>query len=124
MGVVPGQRLSASCGLLLGATLGVLTLLPGCGPQQEERQDARQDSRQDEVTVVQWDWLQQTKQRLDEQRERLAQLEAARLGEKTESGKPPSEELLQLRKEVDDLGEDFNRRLVEYVNANASGAET
>src|SRR5215212_10433880 len=106
MGVVPGQRLSVSCGLLLG----VLTLLPSCGPQQEERQDARQA----EVTVVQWDWLQQTRQRLDEQRKRLAQLEA-----KSQPGKTPSEELLRLRKEVGDLGEDFNRRLVEYVNANA-----
>src|SRR5215203_4672778 len=114
MGVVRGQRLSALCGLLLGA----LTLLPGCGPQQEERQDARQS----EVTVAEWDWLQQTRQRLDEQRERLAQLEA-----KTE-GKPPSEELARLRKDVGDLGEDFNRRLVEYVNTHASdpasGGET
>lgn len=102
---------SASCGLLLGA----LAILPGCGKPQEERQDARQA----EVTVAQWDWLQQTKQRLDEQREHLAQLEA-----KLEAGKPPSEEILRLRKEVDDLGEDFNRRLVEYVNAHASSGET
>src|SRR5687767_9540280 len=100
MGVVPGQRLSASYGLLLG----VLALLPGCGPRQEERQVERQA----EVTVAQWDWLEQTKQRLDEQRERLAQLEA-----RAETGKPPSEELLRLRKEVGNLGEDFNRRLVE-----------
>jgi tetratricopeptide (TPR) repeat protein len=95
--------------------LGALVLLPGCGTPQEERQDARQT----EVTVAEWDWLQQTKQRLYEQRERLAQLEA-----KAETGKPPTEELLRLRKEVDDLGEDFNRRLVEYVNAHASGGET
>lgn len=107
---------SASCGLLLGA----LAILPGCGKPQEERQDARQA----EVTVAQWDWLQQTKQRLDEQREHLAQLEARRLGANTEAGKPPSEEILRLRKEVDDLGEDFNRRLVEYVNAHASSGET
>jgi tetratricopeptide (TPR) repeat protein len=109
-----GVRASVSRGLLLGA----LIILPGCGKPQEERQDARQA----EVTVAQWDWLEQTKQRLDEQRERLAQLEAA--AEKTEPGKPPSEELLRLRKEVGDLGEDFNRRLVEYVNANASSGET
>jgi outer membrane protein assembly factor BamE (lipoprotein component of BamABCDE complex) len=112
---------------LWGLLLGVLALLPGCGSPPEERQDARQT----EVTVAQWDWLQQTKQRLDEQRERLAQLEGARLGAETEPGKPlaepPAEEILRLRKEVDDLGEDFNRRLVEYVNAHASaasGAET
>ena len=95
--------------------LGALALLPACGPRPEERQDTRQA----EVTVAQWDWLEQTKQRLDEQRERLAQLEA-----KAEPGKPPSEELARLRKEVDDLAEDFNRRLVEYVNANASSGET
>lgn len=100
-----GVRPSPLCGLLLG----VLTLLPGCGPRQEERRDARQA----EVTVAQWDWLQQTRQRLDEQRKRLAQLETAK-------AETPSEELVRLRKEVDDLGEDFNRRLVEYVNANAA----
>lgn len=71
------------------------------------------------MTVAEWDWLEQTKQRLDEQRERLAQLEA-----QAEPGKPPSEELARLRKEVDDLAEDFNRRLVEYVNAHASSGET
>lgn len=104
------------CGLLLGA----LALLPACGPHPEGRQDARQD----EVTVAQWDWLQQTRQRLDGQRARLAQLEAARLGEKTKPGAPPSEELTRLRKEVDDLTAELNRRLVEYVNANASSSET
>ena len=97
--------------------LGVLALLPACGAKPEERQDAQQA----EVTVAQWDWLEQTRQRLDEQRKRLAQMEARRLGEKTEPSKPPSEELIRLRTEVDDLGEDFNRRLVEYVNANAGG---
>jgi outer membrane protein assembly factor BamE (lipoprotein component of BamABCDE complex) len=95
-----------------------MIVLPGCGPRQEERQDARQA----EVTVAQWDWLQQTKQRLDEQREHLAQLEA--LAAKAGPGKPPSEELLRLRQEVDGLGEEFNRRLVEYVNTHASSGET
>lgn len=93
----------------------MLALLAGCGPRPEERQDTRQAA----VTVAQWDWLEQTKQRLDEQRERLAQLEARR-----EPGRPRSEELARLRKEVDDLAEDFNRRLVEYVNAHASSGET
>lgn len=96
------------CVLLLGA----LALLPACGPRPEERQDARRD----EVGAAQWDWLEQTKQRLDAQRARLAQLEAQA---KTA---PPSEELAQLRKEVDDLAGELNRRLVEYVNANAAAA--
>lgn len=100
---------------LCSLILGVLALLPACGPRPEERQDTRQA----EVTVAEWDWLEQTQQRLDEQRERLAQLEA-----QAEPGKPPSEELARLRKEVDDLAEDFNRRLVEYVNAHASSGET
>jgi hypothetical protein len=106
-----GVRPSVLYGLLLGA----LALFPGCGTPREERQEERQA----EVTVAQWDWLQQTKQRLDEQRERLAQLES-----RAEPGKPPSAELLPLRKEVEDLAEDFNRRLVEYVNAHASSGET
>jgi tetratricopeptide (TPR) repeat protein len=95
--------------------LGLLALLPACGPRPEERQDTRQA----EVAVAEWDWLQQTRQRLAEQRARLAQLEA-----RTEPGKPPSEETARLRKEVDDLGEDFNRRLVEYINANAARGAT
>jgi len=106
-----GVRSVQMCGLLLGA----LALLPACGPRPEERQDARQD----EVGVAQWDWLQQTRQRLDAQRARLAQLEAT-----AKPGSPPSEELAQLRKEVDDLTGELNRRLVEYVNANASSSDT
>jgi outer membrane protein assembly factor BamE (lipoprotein component of BamABCDE complex) len=92
----------------------LLALLPACGPSAE----APPDAGRDEAATAQWDWLQQTHQRLGEQRRRLAQLEGQ------SAGKPPSEELARLRKEVDDLGEDFNRRLVEYINANASGDET
>lgn len=115
---VPAVARSRSGTCLL---LGVLALLPACGPPRPEE---RQDTRHAEATVAQWDWLEQTKQRLDEQRERLAQLETARPGEKTDPGKPPPEELARLRKEVDDLAEDFNRRLVEYVNAHAASGET
>lgn len=126
MGAGPGYGRTAApvlSRLLYGAALGALILLPGCGPRQQERQDAHQS----EATVAQWDWLQQAKQRLDDRRRRLAQLEAARALEVDEAanpepGKPPPEELLQLRKEVEELSEDFNRRLVEYVNANAAHA--
>jgi tetratricopeptide (TPR) repeat protein len=93
----------------------MLALLPACGPSAE----APRDAGRDEASAAQWDGLQQTHQHLGEQRSRLAQLEA-----QAEPGKPPSEELARLRKEVDDLGEDFNRRLVEYINANASSGET
>lgn len=103
-----GVRSVQLCSLLLGA----LALLPACGPRPDERQDASQD----EVGAAQWDWLQQTHQRLGQQRARLAQMEAAA------SGKPASDELVRLRKEVDDLGAELNRRLVEYINANAANA--
>lgn len=92
--------------------LVALACLPGCGPEPEERQDAGHA----EVAVAQWDWLQENKQRLDAQRRRLEQLEAAADPE------APAEELARLRAEVDDLSRELNRRLVEYINANAANA--
>lgn len=95
-----------------------LACLPGCGSEPEERQEAGQVR----VTAAEWDWLQQTRQHLEAQRRQLAQLEAA-----ADPAKPPSQELVRLRTEVDDLAGELNRRLVEYINANAaaaSGGET
>ena len=92
----------------------MLVCLPGCGPEPEERKDAGQA----EVSVAEWNWLQETRQRLDVERRRLAQLEAAADPAK------PSPELARLRAEVDALSEELNRRLVEYINANAASGET
>lgn len=110
-----GHGLTAGTAALCGLLLGALVFLPACRQTPGERQDERQA----EVKVAEWDWLQEAKQRLDERRGRLAQLEA-----RATPGKVPPEELARLRTEVHDLAEELNRRLVEYVNANASSSET
>jgi SmpA / OmlA family/Tetratricopeptide repeat len=108
-----GQGLTTGATALCGLLLGVLACLPAC----RQTPDERQDERRAEVTVAEWDWLESTKQRLDGQRRRLAGLEASR-------DKVPAEEVARLRKEVGDLAEELNRRLVEYINANAGSDET
>ncbi|HWM92906.1 MAG TPA: tetratricopeptide repeat protein [Thermoanaerobaculia bacterium] len=105
-------------GLMMGIMVGVLTFLPACRQTPGERQDARQT----EVAAAEWEWLQATKQRLDEQRARLARLAQTQAGAR--AGAPPPEELARLRQEVGDLAEELNRRLVEYINSNATGDET
>jgi len=85
----------------------MLACVPGCRPSPDERQGESQVSI---AEMAEWEWLQETKQQLDRQRARLAQLEA---------GKQPSEEIVRLRKQVGDLSGELNRRLVEYINANA-----
>lgn len=109
MAARPGYGLTAGTTALCGVLLGGLVFLPACRPSPDERQDARQT----EVSVAEWDWLQETKQQLDGQRARLAQLEAG-----INTG-VPSEELVRLRKQIGDLADELNRRLVEYINANA-----
>ncbi|HET9226670.1 MAG TPA: outer membrane protein assembly factor BamE [Thermoanaerobaculia bacterium] len=95
--------------------LAALACLSGCGPEPGERQEPGQS----EVTVAEWDWLQETRQNLEVQRRRLAQLDAA-----ADPEKPPSEERVRLRAQVDGLAEELNRRLVEYINAHAASGET
>ena len=112
-----GHRASALPGLLPCLLLCLLPLLPGCGPAAEEEKDPRQE----QVSGAEWDWIQDARQRLDERRERLAQLEAATAG----IAKPSPEsqaETARVRQEVDDLAREFHRRLVEYINASASAS--
>lgn len=113
-----GHRASALRGLLPSLLpcllLCLLPLLPGCGPAAEEEKDPRQE----QVSGAEWDWIEDAKQRLDERRERLAQLEAA-----TAKPSPESQaETARVRQEVDDLAREFHRRLVEYINAGASAS--
>jgi hypothetical protein len=86
--------------------LGLLTCLPACGPSESERAGVSQSG----TGAAEWEWLQSTKQQLDHERERLARLEA-------QAG--AAAETARLRKEVDDLAAELNRRLVEHINANA-----
>ena len=101
-----GTGTAAICGLLLGA----LVLAPGCRPSREDRVAAGATA----ASSAEWEWLQKARQRLDGERERLARLEAA------SPAAPPSPETARLRKEVADLSAELNRRLVGFINANAS----
>lgn len=102
-----GHPTSALCGLLLAA----LALLPACGPAP----DRPRDPHREQVSGAEWEWLQDAKQRLDERRERLAQLEAA-----AAANPEARAEADRARQEVDDLAREFHRRLVEHINAGAS----
>jgi len=81
--------------LLWGALL-LAAGAPGCGPRAGERQAARPGGE----SPAEWAWLERTKPQLDEQRMRLA-------------GAPDP----KLQKETQSLADEFNRRLVDFLNA-------
>lgn len=80
------------CGVLLSAGIA------GCGPSADERQTARQSP----APEAEWAWLQQAKRTLDGQRAKLAGGAA---------GDP------ELARRSAALAAEFNRRLVELINA-------
>lgn len=88
----------------LGLAL-VFSLAAGCGkPEEEDGQAIRA-----EAGAAEWQWLQAAKKQLDEQRGRLATL-------KDPAGAEP------LRKEVAARTAELNRRLVDFINANAAAS--
>lgn len=102
---------------LLPALILALALLPGCGPSPGKEPGAGQE----QVSGAEWEWIQSTKQTLDEKRERLAQLEAGIGGGGGGGGADPQARS-QARQEVDGLTREFHRRLIEYINAGASAS--
>lgn len=83
-------------------------LLAGCGPSTAEKETAGQGpSRASSASDAEWAWLQKTKATLEGQRSKLA---AAGPAGSAADPKPAREtEILSL---------EFNRRLVEFLNAN------
>lgn len=79
------------CGWLLGWGIA------GCGPSAEERGTARRSP----APETEWAWIQQTKQKLDGEREKLA------------GGTPDR----NLSRRSEALAAELNRRLVEFINA-------
>lgn len=121
---------SLLAGLMAGLLLAAAGLAAGCGEGRPGRVASR-------PADAEWDWLQQTKERLDAERARLARIETAApeavagtpAGPAT-SGSGPRADLPpappdpaadppadQLRREIDRLAADFGRRLVGYINA-------
>jgi tetratricopeptide (TPR) repeat protein len=96
-----GTRSAAVCGLLLGALL----VLPGCGrPPRDAERAARS-----EAGDAEWSWLQGARKQLDEQRGRLA-------------AQTDAQEAARLRKEIGAQTAELNRRLVDFINANAAAS--
>lgn len=108
------MRLGTGSAVVLGAWMGVLALLPGC---REARQDESQAGHaQGTATTAgtagdaaEWEWLQAARARLDEQRGRLA-------------AQSEPHEKARLRTEVDAQTAELNRRLVDFINANAAAS--
>lgn len=83
-------RILILCGALL-----LIAGAPGCRPRGEEAA-----ARPGTASQSEWNWLQQTERQLGERRTRLA-------------GAPDP----RLQKEMEALADEFNRRLVEFLNA-------
>lgn len=94
------------CALLLGA---------GCGPSEREPAEAQGQAA---AAEAEWSWLQQTKQALDEKRERLARSTAAPPQGQPAPSSNSTNTAAALRTEVGDLSEEFRRRLIDFINAN------
>lgn len=103
-----------------------LPILTGCGPSAEEQAAAEAEQARD----TEWAWLQQTRNELETLRaerdalrnapaptegqpEGTAEGDAA-TAQPAASGKTPE----QLESEITTLADEFNRRLVDFINAN------
>lgn len=94
--------------LLLAPLLGILAaLFLACGGSGRDTADdpARAGD------AAEWTWLRQAKQRLDAKREELARARAA-----ARPGAPAPPALATLEKEVRELTDELNRRLVDFIN--------
>ena len=93
--------------LLLGALAG---LFSACGGSSREPANEQVRAGDD----AEWTWLRQAKQRLDAKREELARARAAAPAPPPGAAPDP---LAALDKEVRDLAEEVNHRLVDFINA-------
>jgi tetratricopeptide (TPR) repeat protein len=103
-----GTGSAAVRGLCLGAWLGLALVTVLVGSCREPRQDESRTARS-EAGSAEWQWLQGARKQLDEQRGRLAAVKDA-------------QEAVRLRKELDAQTAELNRRLVDFINANAAAS--
>jgi hypothetical protein len=104
----PGHPLTVAFIMVIIALLLVLAATAGCGPAAPEREAARPSPAAD----AEWTWLQQTKEKLDGQRTRFASTQTTGAGAGTTGAADP-----KLVRETEVLAGEFNRRLVELINA-------
>jgi tetratricopeptide (TPR) repeat protein len=88
-----------------GLLLATLLVVPGC---REPRQDGERAARS-AASGAEWEWLQSARKRLEGQRAQLAAVKDA-------------QEEDRLRKEIDAQTAELNRRLVDFINANAAAS--
>src|SRR5436309_2374816 len=93
----PGTRQLGAA--LVCAVLGSAALAAGCGPSAKET-----TARRSPAAEAEWQWLQKTRATLAEQRSRLA-------------AAGPASGAAALRKQTAALAGEFDRRLVELINA-------
>jgi len=97
--------------ILLALAPLVLVCLPACQSEQKEAQ-AKQAARQTE-----WSWLQTSQTELLKLRQDVRAAKAA-LASATDDGKAAAQANLEgIEQQAAALAEEFNRRLVEYINA-------
>jgi hypothetical protein len=117
----PGHPFSTAFIMAISALFLVLAATAGCGPAAPEREAERPSPAAD----AEWTWLQQTKEKLDGQRARLADT----LASTDTTQNTPQDTTNDIRtgtgavdpkliRETEALAGEFNRRLVELINAN------
>ena len=95
--------------LLLAPLLGLLAaLFLACGGSGRDTADDQARAGD----AAEWTWLRQAKQRLDAKRGELVRARAA-----ARSGAPAPPALARLEKEVRELTDELDRRLVDFINA-------
>ena len=95
---------------LLAPLLGILAaaILLACGGSGRDTADDQARTGD----AAEWTWLRQAKQRLDAKRGELARARAA-----ARPGAPAPPALARLEKEVRELTDELDRRLVDFINA-------
>lgn len=95
--------------LSLVLVYALLSVAPGCGGPPDSTEASEKGSPSADAASAEWAWLQQAKRELDEKRGALPAPEPAAI--------PAAPETEQRRREVDRQALEFNRRLIDFINA-------
>jgi hypothetical protein len=107
----PGHPFIIAVVIAISALFLALAATAGCGPAAPEREAAPPGPAAD----AEWTWLQQTKEKLDGQRAKFASTASTHTAAGAGTGTGVADPKLVRETEV--LAGEFNRRLVELINA-------